>query len=795
MQNQYSQGRGGVFSGPETGEALSWGAPISDLVYTGAYAWDLNGKPTLKAAGVTGNPVNAYDRYKFYRQGSNSTHNLAIANANKYNSMRLSMGYSNEEGIVPNNSFSKINIGLNTDSKLTDKLNVGVSVQYVRSGGTRIEQGSNVSGVMLGLLRTPATFDNSNGLDSWNDPKAYLFADGRQRTYRGYGTYDNPYWTANNNPLTDDVNRVFGNLNFTFKPTKWLTIAYRPGIDYYSDIREQFFAVNSAGARVNATESGRIDYDQFKVFRFNGDLTAAGDFKLSNDLNLNVLVGQNMRSSSTSRLRIKGDVLVIPNFYHLSNAKSFTPTYNLDRGRNMGYFGKAEFAWKNMFYVEGTGRMESDISLPESVNPYFYYSAGAGFVFSELKALKDNEFLSYGKLRASYGKVGLGTFSYSTATYYTKFSGADGWTPGLVFPFKGVAGFTKQNTLGNDQLRPEIKKSIELGAQFKFLKNRFGLDITYYSSKSEDIILSVPVAATSGYSNWIQNAASLSNKGLEIVLNATPIKTKDFSWDLDLNYTKNTNLVEALAPGVAQVFLGGFTGSSVRAVTGQPYSTIFGYGFAQDASGATVIGTNGFPVLDTREKAFSSAQPKFTVGIRNELRYKGLSLSALLDIKEGGVMWNGTRSAMYYFGTHQETANLRNTKTVFAGNVLANVDANGNYVTSGANSKEVTIDQAWLAFGNGNGFFGSNTGGFIESTSWVRLRDITLSYQLPIAYIQKVRLTGATISLSGRNQFLKTPYTGVDPETSLLGASNAQGLDYFNMPGSKSWVMALKLTF
>jgi hypothetical protein len=269
-----------------------------------------------------------------------------------------------------------------------------------------------------------------------------------------------------------------------------------------------------------------------------------------------------------------------------------------------------------------------------------------------------------------------------------------------------------------------------------------------------------------------------------------------------LNYSRNRNEVVELAEGVDQVFLGGFTGASTRAVVGVPYGTIFGFGFYRDASGARVIDEDGFPILDPNERPFESAMPDFTVGFRNTFTYKGLSLSALLDIKQGGYMWNGTRGALYFFGTHQETADLRGTTTTFEGNV-AETDAEGNLVfdadgfpvTKGANGTEVLLDEDWLSFNNANGFFGDNTEDFIEETSWIRLRDISLSYSLPKSVIGKAKMSYLTITLTGRNLFLSTPYKGVDPETNLYGASNAQGLDYFNMPGTKSYMVGVQVGF
>ena len=828
LQTQYAQGVSGGYRGPDTRYALSWGPSVDTLryvndtyVYTanqdrngdGIYDWNPNGAIVgMSSPFASSNPVETYDHYKFYQTGLASTSNLAISASNEYSSIRFSAGYTDETGIVPNNDFARLNLGLNADTKLGEKVTLGIGLQYINSGGTRIEQGSNTSGVMLGLLRTTPTFDNSNGLEvgDENFVSAYEFPNGTPRGYRGLATsgfsssaYDNPYWTAYNNPLKDKVNRIIGNLNLSYTPTSWLNFTWRPGLDYYSDFRKQYFAIYSA-----ALPSGRVLEDQYFVQLWNSDLLATITPNLSESIDLTVTLGHNIRQNKVDNLYSQGDGLVIPGFYDLSNSSSlFTNAGNTLR-RNQGFYGMVDFGFNKWLYLSGSLRGESDLSLPEASNPYFYYSLGGSVVLSDALGL-NSDVLSFTKLRASYGRVGLGTDPYRTDTYFISGGVADGWTDGILFPFKGLAGFTKSDVLGNPELRPEIRDSWEAGLDIRFFRNRLGLDFTYYNSQSKDIILPVPITSSTGYGNIYLNSGRLENTGIEVVLNATPLRSKDFSWDLMVNFARNRNNVLELAEGVDNYTLGGFVGSSTRAVVGVPYGTIFGFGFYQDADGNRVIGPDGFPLADDNEKAYQSALPDWTMGIRNTFSFKGLSLSALIDIKQGGYMWNGTKGALYYFGTHQETADLRGTSTVFDGSV-AELDAEGNVVfwdhdgdpstyqiprTTGANTQEVALDENWLAFGNANGFFGNNTEDFVEETSWIRLRDISLSYSLPKSLISGAKMSYLTITLTGRNLFLSTPYTGIDPETNLYGASNAQGLDYFNMPGTKSYMVGVQVGF
>ena len=810
LQNQYAQGLFGSYAGPETGSGYSYGPSVDTLSYAndaGVYPWDPNGSiVSQNDPNATGTPVNTYDQFDFFRRGFAQTYNFGISASNATSSLRFSAGFLNDQGVIPNNSFGRLNLGLNADTKLGDNINFGVGFQYINSGGTRIEQGSNTSGVMLGLLRTSPTFDNFGGVeDPGEEPiGSYQFEDGSQRNYRGGGGYDNPWWTAFQNPLEDQVNRFITNLNFSWDIAPWVNLSWRPGLDYYVDFRKQYFAIGS-----RTYQAGQVFEDQYEYGRINSDLLLTFNRDITESIDATLTIGHNIRQTRLDRLYTQGDGLVIPEFYDISNVAAISTVFaDNTLQRNQGVYGMLELGFWDNVYLTGTYRVESDLSLPEDNNTFSYYSVSGSWVWSEL--MDPNTVLSFGKLRASYGKVGLGTFAYSTDTYFINPNLADGWTNGLLFPNAALGTvFTLSNQRGAPNLRPEVQTSWEVGIDTRFFQNRVGLDFTYYSGLSEDVILGVPVAGSSGYTSIIANSGSMSNKGFEILLNVSPVSTPDFEWNIAANFARNVNEVVELAEGVDNVSLGGFIGASTRAVVGVPYGSIFGFGFYKDASGATVIGSNGFPILDPNEKAFGSALPDWTLGVRNTFSFKGLSLSALLDIKQGGVVWNGTKSALYFWGTHQETADRRNTMETFDGNV-ATYDSEGNLVledhdndpdtpeipvTSGENSQEVLIDENWLAFGNANGFFGNNTEDFIEDASWIRLRDVSLSYALPATALDGTPLSALSISVSGRNLWLSTEYTGVDPETNLYGASNAQGLDYFNMPNTKSYSIGLNVRF
>ncbi|MCX6273335.1 MAG: SusC/RagA family TonB-linked outer membrane protein [Bacteroidetes bacterium] len=820
LQKKYAQGQdkhtghGVQWYGPETGNRNSWGPLLDTMRYTnanltgsqdvngdGVYDWDKNGKLVgMSNPDATSKKANVYDNIgDFFKTGVTTNNSLAMSGGTDISTFYFSISNLKNNGVIPLNYFGKTTVKLAGETKLSSKFTVGGSINYINSGGRRMQQGSNVSGVMLGLLRTPITFDNSNGYGKdavWNRD-AYMFPDGSQRSFRGYGIYDNPFWTVNMNQFKDDVNRMIGAFNMTYLANDWMSVTYRLGNDFYSDRRKMYYAINSS-----QWPSGQVYEDQHFNRDINSDLIFNFKKDFSEALKTTLTLGQNMYQTQHQQVYVEGNTLAVPEFYNLSNAASVLTRETLNRKRTAAFYGDLGMAYMNMWFVNVTGRNEWSTSLPQDKNSFFFPSFSTGFVFTELPGVKDNkaitDILPYGKLRLSYAMVANDAFIYSTKTYYGQTNYGDGWTPGVSFPFAGLTGYMVDNGLGNNKLKPEKMKSFEIGTDLRFLNNRIGLDFTYYKNRNEDVILAVPLAGSSGFTEGYMNAATMENKGIEILLNATPYKTKDFKWDLIVNFTKNKNMVVSLAEGVDNVGLGGFTGAEVRAVAGKPYGSIYGTHWVKDTKGNMVINDDptdpmyGYPIMADDEAELGTTQPDWTMGITNELSYKGWSLSFLIDIKQGGVMWNGTKGIMYALGTHKDTES-RGDSTIFSG--VKGHMASGVLVldsTGALNNKRVVLDQTWY---NGlGGGFGGPTEANIEKADWVRLREITLTYTLPKQWISPIGFQSADLYFTGRNLWISTPKTGVDPETNLYGADNAQGIDYFNMPSTKSFTLGLKVT-
>ena len=834
LQDQYVQGSQGVWQGPETGQSGSWGPHKSEVYWDGSdYDFDKNGRLTTDPNGNT--PFQAYDNIdNFYRTGNATNANLSFSGGTNFGDYRFSFGYTDDNGVAPLNRFQRYNLGLNMGTSLfDDKFKVRFGANYVNSGGRRVQQGSNTSGIMLGLLRTPISFDNANGL---SDPvgytledaaaagegaNAYQFIDFSQRNYRGGGGYDNPFWVINNAPFNDNVNRFFGNINASYQIHKWLNLNAVMGVDSYTDNRVQRFEIGSRNV-----PGGQVLEDNYNYLHQDYYFSISGNGDITDDLTLGYTVGFNSYSERLKNNYVQGDGLNFPGFMELGNTSNITSAVNNTNFRNAGLYGSIDLGFRDFLFLTVTGRNDWSSTL---INPavefnasdisFFYPSVSLGFVFSELV---ETDWLSFGKLRASYAQVGGGApGAYQTSTPWIlplQNQGLvtdvnDGWTNGVGFPFKGQSGFVKNVVAGNPTLKPSRTTDIEVGLDLR-LWQRFGIDATYYTRKSEDQIIAINIPNTTGYQRAIVNNGELKTVGGEVVLTAGIIRNADFTWDLGLNFSTWKTTVESLPEGVQQQYLDGFTGTGVYNIAPETdengnitkvyeYGQLFGNPFQRvntpegtfdpnmpyNPNGALIIEDDptssqyGFPKQDNVPRVIGNPNPDWLMGITNTLAWRGLSLSFLYDIREGGDLWNGTKGALTFFGRSELTEN-RGTVTVFEG-----VKASDG----GANDIAVELGQSWYQ-GNGGGF-GTVSEHFIEDASFQRLRYLTLSYDFG-RLINSDGLKYLTVSFTGRNLFLSTPYTGFDPELSLVGSSsNGQGLDYFQQPNVKSFAFGISVGF
>jgi len=583
-----------------------------------------------------------------------------------------------------------------------------------------------------------------------------------------------------------------------------LRITYRFGLDwYFKDIDEYFSPYSneySAGYRKRVAAFNR-ELNSDLLLHFN---------KTFSDFQLTASIGQNMYENKYhSQASIASD-LIISEFFNMANTSDNRGFENNFQKRTAAIFGDVGLSYKSMVFLNITGRNEWSTTMPEDKNNFFYPSVSMGFVFSEL--MPANDIFTFGKLRASFAQIANDGPAYRTTTYWFGAGYRDGWTTdGAQFPFSGTPGYSYGDVKGNNEIKPETLTNYEFGTDLRFFNNRLQLDLAYFVNKNTDLLLFVPVAPSNGFDSFYLNAGEMETKGFEILLAGTPIKTDDFVWDISVNFSNPWTEVIKLAEGVESIGLGGFTEPQVRAVAGLPYRSIFALDWRRDENGTIIINDDptdaymdGFPMGNDQMTPVGDVQAKWTMGIYNSFSYKGFALSALLEIKKGGQMWNGTKGALYYFGAHKDTE-TRGEERVWEGvrghytvdGDLVHNDGDGNEVAGagGVNTESVVVDEDWYWWsGEGSSFTGPSAP-FVEDTDWVRLREVSFQYSFPKSIIGSTFISSLDLYFTGTNLFLDTPYTGIDPSTSLTGANNSQGFDYFNMPGMKTYTFGLRIGF
>ena len=532
LQSKYAQGTAWYsadgftpeYYDPSSGWLTSWGPSVDELTYDSSVdnPYDQNGAVILKP-NASDPSINTYDNLgDFFRTGITAKNNFTVGGGNKMATYRLSVSDVRESGIVPLNTFKRTNVNFASGMNFfDDKLALNTSISYINSGGRRIQQGSNLSGIMLGLLRTPVSFDNSNGFDKpWENTEAYTFEDGSQRNYRGGGGYDNPFWSVANNPFNDNVNRIIGNIQASYEFSKWATLGVNLGMDNFGDRRRQSYAIGS-----RAFPNGKIVEQFVNVSQTDAYLTLTGGDYLNDEktVDLRYTVGINAFSYSADNLYTVGNGFGFSGFDNLANASTINSTRELNRYKSLSAFASVDLGYRSMLYLTLTGRQDYDsrfIVPGQDFNAgdigFGYPSVSTSFIFSELiNKDKKNKKMDIAKLRLSWAQVAKAPgFSYATSTVYSTSAVQDGWTNGYSFPYQGVSSFLLGNVQGNTGLVPEKSNEIELGVNASFFKRRLTFDVAYYYRKTTDAILPAAISPTTGFTDAILNTGELSTNGV-----------------------------------------------------------------------------------------------------------------------------------------------------------------------------------------------------------------------------------------------------------------------------------------
>lgn len=704
----------------------------------------------------------------FFETQTTLNNSIAFSGGNENTSFRLSYTNLDVDDIMPNSEMTKHTINFTGSSKLTDKLTADVLFQYNNQDVTgRFSTGysDNIMTqfrqwweVNVDVEALEDIYKNTGRNYTWNaadyhDPLTPIY-------------WDNPYWTRYENYNSDTRDRTLSKIGLSYALTDWLTLSGRASIDAYTEVREERRAVgsiaNTFGVNGTNENSGyqRINIESAE-YNYNGMLTA--NKELSTDFSLFALLGFNLRKESYdfSQKSTSGG-LAVPGLYSLSNSVATNPFPNeyLWEKEVYGYFGNVNLGYRSFLYLDGNYRIDVSSALPLSDNQYDYYSIGLGFVFSELVEL---DWLSFGKLRASYGTVGNDTRALRVKDVYAR---QDNFGNAILTSIP--------STKNNDQLLPEKTEEYEFGLQATVLDQRLNVDIAYYNRTTSDQLLGVDVTAATGYSRKFINAGEIENKGFEIVLSGAVVKTNDINYNATINFTRNRSEVIELLDGTNNYVFASYQGGvSANATVGEPFGVLRGTGF-QYVNGEPVVNSSGYYV-SVPDQIIGDPNPDFNLGFNNTISYKGLSLGFLIDIQNGGDVYSLDMHYGQGTGLPENTVGLND-----KGNPLRDpVEVGGGVLNPGVTAGgEANTTYADASSYGGAFYWGNSSRNPSELTvydaSYVKLRELSLTYRLPANWTDSFA-NRVDLSIVGRNLWIihkDVPYA--DPESGL-GVGPAQG--------------------
>jgi len=763
---------------------------------------------------------------EIFDTGRTVDNNLSMSGGNDRTTFYLSGGLTSQEGTIvgPNNKYNRASLRLKGTHQLNTRLNVGGNFSYVDSRGKYVQKGSNTSGLLLGALRTPPEFNNQiyldpiNGLHrSYRYPRPALGSETRTRSY------DNPFFTLNSDGNRSELGRFIGNVNLDYNPLSWLAVKYTLGGDYYNDWRLESLPQSASGF-----PTGRVVRLDINNLEIDHNLIATATRSWTPNIGTTLTLGQNLNSRRQRLTSVLGTTLIAPQPLALQNTVSWNPFENRTLQHVESYFAQGTADLYDQLYLTLGIRNDGFSTFGASKRRHNFPKASLAWIFTNALGNADQQgLLSFGKLRLAYGETGREPTVYGTVdAFQEQILFGSGYGDLINTSQSSQPGVTTDITQGNNNLRPERSRENEYGLDFGFLDQRVDLSLTHYNKRSTDVILRQPTStAATGYFRRFANAAVVTNKGEEIVLNVRPFTGPRFSWELGVNYGRNRNNVVSLAGAEFVNFNNeGFTGAIGSATAGVGVGVVRGLDFIRCGRGlhidydgdgtvndidaecrltpgspgtfakdALFITVGGLPVADPTDRVIANPNPKYSMGYSTTAKLGKLTVGALADVRKGLTIWNGTRGILLRFGTLDETLVRERTGTFgkdWATDKYPQVAGPGAGTVAFATANDW---QNWF-LGEGGGF-GTTGAQFVEDGSFVKLRELSLSYSFDQQWLRdRFNFSTIDVRIAGRNLKTWTKYKGLDPEANLGGAEwLTQGTDYFNSPQTRSFVLSFSL--
>lgn len=789
-QTTYAQGSYGTYNPTAS---FSWGPKITDLPNDPARGGNTvnsftnrdgiqQGKfyvPQLELGGLnpwaTPQVYNNWDDY--FQTGYTTSNNVNVSQATKEGSFALGLSYTDQSGIALSTGLTRYNAKAAGERNLNDKFKVGYSANYSKNNIDKLS-GAN-DGSLTGVLAAPSSY-NLKGY-----PYHYPGNPYRQIYFRG-GSFDNSYWVPENNTFNEKTERFFGNsfVNYitSLSDGMKLSLRYQAGADTYTTHLQDIFGF---GARGNS--KGVIDNYGTTYALFNSTATANFDWLISDDFEFNAMLGNELNHSTSKTYTESGTDFNFGGWNHIGNANIVTANESQDSFRDVGVFGSLALSWRSMLFLNATGRNDIVSQMPRGNRSFFYPSVSLGFILTEIPAIQNAGWLSFAKLRASYAEVGQAG-RYLENFYTTPAYGGGFWLSDPVqYPVGGINSYIPNSIQYDPNLKPQNTKSYEFGVDFKFLNNRLGIDYTYSRQEVTDQIFAVPLAGSTGATSLVMNGGAVQTDVHEVMLYTTPVKTRDFQWDLNINFAAVENNVLELAEGVESIFLGGFTTPQVRAGVGDTYPVIYGTSFVKDDNGNIVVvdspgaWNHGMP-QSGEPGVIGEVSPDFILGGTTTFTYKTLSLSAVFEWKNGGEMYSGSNGLLDLYGMSKVTEDREST-FIFDG---VKPDGTPNdIVRGGASDTDALQDLYTNVLSNIDEYY-------IHENSFVKLRELSLRYKFAKPIYKSLNVG---VSLYSRNILLWTALRNLDPETSQGNNNMGGSFERFSLPQTTSYGFGFDITF
>jgi TonB-linked SusC/RagA family outer membrane protein len=763
FQNVYGQGSSGIYS---PNSEFDWG-PKMEGQMVAHWTPDVNSSKYGSQYSFVAHPDNYKD---FFQTATNLVNSIALTSGTENTQTYFSYTNTDSKGIVEGNNLKRNNVNVRITSKMSKNLSLDTKITYFHQDVTnRPHTGDDFSNPMRAILRQPSNI-------SQDEAKTFEYFDNAGFRLQNYWNPhsnggENPWWIVNRIPYEESRDRVLGMAAVKYEIITGLSLQVRSAIDFAHDNNDSKWFDDT----YTIADRGKYYTNAYTNYELNNDFLLNYN-KALGDITVNVSAGGNMLVQKVYNMSTDNGTLLKPDLFTISNASSLVASEDGYTKKLNSLYGFATLGYKNYLFLDLTARNDWSSTLPKNSWSYFYPSAGLTWVVTDMLKSSLPGWLTFGKLRASIAQVGNDTGPYQlnpTFNFYT--GGANGYA-------------SRGGTKPAADLKPEITTSKELGADIRFFQNRFGFDLTWYKSNSKNQLLSVSLPIASGYSSKFINAGNIQNKGIELTVNATPVKG-DFTWDISVNFARNKSLVVKVTDEMKRYPLDGRQWMTTTVIQeGHPYGEILTKKFLRDPSGNIIVNTNGLPMVSDGETEYGGTyNPDWLGGISNTFTYKNFDLNFAIDIRQGGVIYSFTEANLASDGFSDYTLNGRDGFVVKGVNQVK--DAAGNVTGYTENSTPTNSEAYWQSLGGRNTPTGEP---FCYSASNSRLRQVVLGYtrKFNSGPIQNVR-----ISLEGRNLFFLYNKAGrLDPNLSS-GNTNIQGVEGFGLPSTRSFGMNLRVTF